>query len=67
VTLIVLVAAMVTSSVDRRASDEVQRFNQELERRVIERTEQLNEAQENLARVSRGLAMGELVASMPMK
>src|SRR6202790_2213991 len=85
VTLIVLVAAMVTSSVDRRASDEVRRFNQELERRVIERTEQLktineelrreianrqraedelNEPQANLARVSRGLAMGELVAAI---
>lgn len=85
VTLIVLVAATVTSSVDRRASAGVERINQELERRVIERTEQLNtineelrreianrqraegelhEAQANLARVSRGLAMGELVASI---
>jgi PAS domain S-box-containing protein len=41
VTLIVLVAAMVTSSVDRRASVKVQRLNQELERRVAERTSQL--------------------------
>jgi PAS domain S-box-containing protein len=41
VTLIVLVAAMVTSSVDRRACAEVQRLNQELERRVAERTLQL--------------------------
>jgi PAS domain S-box-containing protein len=41
VTLIVLVAAMVTSSVDRRASVEVHRLNQELERRVAERTLQL--------------------------
>ena len=41
VTLIVIVAAMVTSSVDRRASVEVQRLNQELERRVAERTLQL--------------------------
>jgi PAS domain S-box-containing protein len=41
VTLIVLVAAMVTSSVDRRASVEVQRVNQELERRVAERTLEL--------------------------
>jgi NO-binding membrane sensor protein with MHYT domain len=64
VTLIVIVAAITTSSVDRRTSAEVQRFTQELERRVIERTEQLNEAQANLARVSRGLAMGELVASI---
>src|ERR1700687_1739706 len=85
VTLIVLVAATVTSSVDRRASAGVQRLNQDLERRVIERTGQLNaineelrkeianrqraedelhEAQADLARVSRGLAMGELVASI---
>ncbi len=41
VTLIVLVGAMVTSSVDRRASVEVQRLNLELERRVAERTLQL--------------------------
>jgi PAS domain S-box-containing protein len=41
VTLIVLVAAMVTSSVDRRAAAGVQRLNQELERRVAERTSQL--------------------------
>ena len=40
-TLIVLVAAMVTSSVDRRASVEVQRLNQELEHRVAERTSDL--------------------------
>jgi PAS domain S-box-containing protein len=41
VTLIVLAAAMVTSSVDRRAAVEVQRLNQELEHRVLERTSQL--------------------------
>ena len=41
VTLIVLMAASVTSSVDRRASAGVQRRNQELERRVAERTLQL--------------------------
>jgi len=41
VTLIVIVAAMVTSSVDRRAAAGVQRLNQELERRVAERTLQL--------------------------
>ena len=41
VTLIVLVAASVTSSVDRRASAGVQRLNQELERRVADRTVQL--------------------------
>ncbi len=38
VTLIVLMSAMVTSCVDRRASAGVQRLNQELERRVAERT-----------------------------
>jgi len=41
VTLIVIMAAMVTSSVDRRASAGVQRLNQELERRVAERTLEL--------------------------
>ncbi|HXM21562.1 MAG TPA: MHYT domain-containing protein [Terriglobales bacterium] len=41
VTLMVLVAASVTSSVDRRASVEVQRVNQDLEHRVAERTSQL--------------------------
>jgi PAS domain S-box-containing protein len=41
VTLIVLVAAMATSSVDRRASAEVELLNQELERRVAERTLQV--------------------------
>ena len=41
VTLIVLAAAMVTSSVDRRANAEVHRLNQELERRVAERTLEL--------------------------
>jgi PAS domain S-box-containing protein len=41
VTLIVLVAAMVTSSVERRAGVEVRRVNLDLERRVAERTLQL--------------------------
>jgi len=41
VTLIVLVAVMVTSSVDRRAAAGVQRLNLELERRVAERTLEL--------------------------
>jgi len=44
VTLVVILAAMVTSSVDRRAAVEVQRLNQELERRVLERTTQLTVA-----------------------
>jgi len=84
-TLIVLVAAVITSSVDRRASTEIQRLNQELERRVDERTLQLEgvnqslrkeivergrtedalqEAQENLSRVARVVAMGELAAAI---
>jgi PAS domain S-box-containing protein len=40
-TMVVLVAALVTSSVDRRAHAEVQRLNQDLERRVAGRTSQL--------------------------
>jgi PAS domain S-box-containing protein len=50
VTLIVLAAAMVTSSVDRRASAEVQRLNQELERRVAERTLELEAVNQALRR-----------------
>jgi len=41
VTLVVLVAAIVTSSVDRRTSAEIRRLNQDLERRIAERTLQL--------------------------
>jgi len=48
VTLIVLAAAMVTSSVDRRTMTEVERLNQELERRVLERTSQLTAANDAL-------------------
>jgi PAS domain S-box-containing protein len=48
VTLIVLVAAMVTSSVDRRASAGVQQLNQELERRVAERTLELEAVNQTL-------------------
>jgi PAS domain S-box-containing protein len=47
-TLIVLVAAVITSSVDRRASAEIQRLNQELERRVTERTSQLEAVNQSL-------------------
>jgi PAS domain S-box-containing protein len=39
--LIVLVTALTTSSVDRRSRAEIQRINQDLERRVTERTLQL--------------------------
>lgn len=49
VTLIVLVAAMVTSSVDTRTTVEFGRLNQELERRVLERTSQLSAANAALA------------------
>ena len=49
-TLIVLAAAITTSSVDRRRGEEVRRLNQELERRVAERTSQLDAANEELRR-----------------
>jgi PAS domain S-box-containing protein len=48
VTLIVIVAAMVTSSVDRRASAVIQRLNQDLERRVAERTSQVEAVNQSL-------------------
>jgi NO-binding membrane sensor protein with MHYT domain/signal transduction histidine kinase len=48
VTLIVLMAALVTSSVDRRATVEFERVNQELERLVAERTRQLAAANQVL-------------------
>jgi PAS domain S-box-containing protein len=41
VAFIVILAAITTSSVDRRTGAEVQRLNQDLERRVAERTSQL--------------------------
>jgi NO-binding membrane sensor protein with MHYT domain len=48
VTSIVLVAAMVTSSVDRRTSAEVERLNQDLEHRVAERTSRLESVNQAL-------------------
>jgi two-component system sensor histidine kinase/response regulator len=54
VTLIVIVAAVTTSSVDRRASTEVERRADEA----------LQEAQAQLARVTRVHAMGELAAAI---
>ena len=48
VTLVVIVAAITTSSVDRRASAEIQRLNQDLEHRVLERTSQLMAANDAL-------------------
>jgi len=50
VTLIVIVAAMATSSVDRRAAAGVQQLNQELERRVAERTLELEAVNQALRR-----------------
>ena len=47
-TLIVLLAAIATSFVDRRASAEIQRLNKELERRVAERTSQLETVNQEL-------------------
>jgi len=41
VTLLLIVAAITTSSVDKRASTKVRRLNEDLERRVAERTSQL--------------------------
>jgi PAS domain S-box-containing protein len=48
VTLIVLAAAVITSSIDKRASTEIQQLNQELERRVAERTLQLETVNQSL-------------------
>jgi PAS domain S-box-containing protein len=48
VTLIVLIAAMATSALDRRTKAEVQRLNQDLERRVTERTLQLETLNQSL-------------------
>jgi len=48
VTLIVIVAAIVTSSVDRRAGMEVRRLNLGLESRVAERTLQLEAVNQSL-------------------
>jgi PAS domain S-box-containing protein len=48
VTLIVIVAAITTSSVDRRASAEVRRRNEDLERGVAKRTLQLEAVNQSL-------------------
>ena len=48
VTFMVILAAITTSSVDRRAGAEIQRINRELERRVAERTLQLESANQSL-------------------
>ena len=50
VTLIVILAAVTTSSVDRRASAEIQRLNEGLERRVANRTVQLEAVNQALSR-----------------
>ncbi len=48
VTLIVIAAAVITSSIDKRANAEIQRLNQDLERRVAERTLQLETVNQSL-------------------
>jgi PAS domain S-box-containing protein len=48
VTLMTIIAAMVTSSVDRRTKSEVEQRNLELERRVAERTSQLEALNQSL-------------------
>jgi PAS domain S-box-containing protein len=48
VALIVIVAAITTSSVDRRANAEIRRLNEDLERRVAERTQQLEKVNQEL-------------------
>src|SRR6202011_3561100 len=48
VTFLVLGAAILTSSVDRQTEAEVRRLNEGLEQRVVERTEQLTVANEEL-------------------
>ncbi|MFZ0799482.1 MAG: MHYT domain-containing protein, partial [Terriglobales bacterium] len=63
VTLIVILAAMVTSSVDRWAAFEAQRLNQELERRVLERTSQLTAVNEELAKTEERFR--KLVEALP--
>ncbi|MBZ5657128.1 MAG: PAS domain-containing protein [Acidobacteriia bacterium] len=50
VTFLVLSAAIVTSSVDRQAEAAVRRLNEELEQRVVERTRQLEAANQELRR-----------------
>jgi PAS domain S-box-containing protein len=50
ITLLVLGAAIVTSSADRQAKNEVRRINEALELRVVERTHQLTTANEELRR-----------------
>ena len=62
VTLIVIMAALITSSVDRRAGAEAQRLNQDLEQRVNERTRQLTAVNEELRSeiAERQLAEGAL-------
>jgi len=62
---------VVETAALKRAKAEIARLNEELEQRVVERTNQLvrasealREAQGELARVSRLTAMGELTASI---
>jgi signal transduction histidine kinase len=52
ITFLVLGSAILTSSVDRQTQAEVQRLNERLEQRVVERTRQLTAANEELRRLS---------------
>jgi NO-binding membrane sensor protein with MHYT domain/two-component sensor histidine kinase len=62
VTFLVLGTAILTSSVDRQAQEEVRRLNERLEQRIVERTKQLTAANEELRReiVERKQAEGEI-------
>jgi C4-dicarboxylate-specific signal transduction histidine kinase len=48
----------------KRAKADIKRLNDELEQRVVERTNQLSEAQRQLAHVNRVTTMGQLAASI---
>jgi PAS domain S-box-containing protein len=57
VTLIVLLGAIITSSVDKRAQEKIRRLNQELEQRVEERTRELASALEEIKKFQHQLRL----------
>jgi PAS domain S-box-containing protein len=63
VTLLVLGAAIVTSSVDRQAEAVILRLNEELERRVVERTSQLSESESRFRLLFEKNLAGVVIAS----